>query len=109
MADLRPAGSFTTPATPATIASTTAPAAPVAAVSNLPVTSKKGGRRPDDWDKLAKEVEKEESEEKVEGDAALNKLFKQIYRDGGSGLDDGTLGAQIANFPLQPTRTLAAP
>lgn len=34
------------------------------------------------WDKLVAEVKAEEKEEKPEGDAALNKLFQQIYRDG---------------------------
>lgn len=34
------------------------------------------------WDKLAKEVDKEEEEEKKEGDAALNDMFKKIYEGG---------------------------
>ncbi|XP_060575167.1 protein SGT1 homolog [Ruditapes philippinarum] len=34
------------------------------------------------WDKLAKDVEKEEENEKKEGDAALNELFQKIYADG---------------------------
>mmetsp|Transcript_65102 Transcript_65102/g.205780 ORF Transcript_65102/g.205780 Transcript_65102/m.205780 type:complete len:128 (+) Transcript_65102:544-927(+) len=32
-----------------------------------------------DWDKLEKELEEEEKDEKLEGDAALNKLFRDIY------------------------------
>nr|AAF18438.1 Sgt1 [Oryza sativa] len=34
-----------------------------------------------DWDKLEAEVKKEEKEEKLEGDAALNKFFRDIYSD----------------------------
>ena len=34
------------------------------------------------WDKLVADVKREEKEEKPEGDAALNKLFQQIYHDG---------------------------
>ena len=35
-----------------------------------------------DWDKLVTEIKKEEKDEQLEGDAALNKLFQQIYSDG---------------------------
>ena len=35
-----------------------------------------------DWDKLVADVKKEEKDEKHEGDAALNSLFQQIYKDG---------------------------
>ncbi|KAH7513867.1 protein SGT1 homolog A isoform X2 [Ziziphus jujuba] len=34
-----------------------------------------------DWDKLEAEVKKEEKEEKLDGDAALNKLFRDIYQN----------------------------
>lgn len=34
------------------------------------------------WDHLATTVALEEKDEKLEGDAALNKLFQQIYADG---------------------------
>ena len=35
-----------------------------------------------DWDKLEAQVKKEEEDEKLEGDAALNKLFQKIYGQG---------------------------
>ena len=35
-----------------------------------------------DWDKLAATIKKEEQEEKLEGDAALQQLFQKIYSDG---------------------------
>ncbi|GLU21168.1 hypothetical protein SLE2022_373270 [Rubroshorea leprosula] len=34
-----------------------------------------------DWDKLEAEVKKEEKDEKLDGDAALNKFFRDIYQD----------------------------
>ncbi|RZC31286.1 Protein SGT1-like B isoform E [Glycine soja] len=37
--------------------------------------------RTKDWDKLEAQVKKEEKEEKLDGDAALNKLFRDIYQN----------------------------
>ncbi|TPX30539.1 hypothetical protein SmJEL517_g05928 [Synchytrium microbalum] len=53
---------------------------------SYPTSSKKAR----DWDKLTKEVETE----KPEGDAALNSLFQQIYKDA----DDDTRRAMIKSF-----------
>lgn len=47
-------------------------------VLNYPTSSTKG---PKNWDKIAKDVEEEEKKEQLEGDAAVNKLFQQIYAD----------------------------
>ncbi|CRK98233.1 CLUMA_CG011596, isoform A [Clunio marinus] len=44
---------------------------------SAPVVKKK---QPNDWEKLTKEIEK--SEDKEEGDAAVNALFKKIYESG---------------------------
>ncbi|PRD22220.1 UNVERIFIED_CONTAM: Sugt1 [Trichonephila clavipes] len=35
-----------------------------------------------DWDKVAVEIQKEEADEKLEGEAALNDIFQKIYADG---------------------------
>ncbi|KAL9973430.1 hypothetical protein ACROYT_G019890 [Oculina patagonica] len=35
-----------------------------------------------DWDKVAAQIAKDEKDEKLEGEAALNQLFQQIYGDG---------------------------
>ena len=34
------------------------------------------------WDKVVVDIKEEEKKEKLEGDAALNNLFQQIYTDG---------------------------
>ncbi|ONK80551.1 uncharacterized protein A4U43_C01F19100 [Asparagus officinalis] len=47
-----------------------------------------------DWDKLEAQVKKEEKEEKLDGDAALNKLFRDIYRDA----DEDTRRAMSKSF-----------
>ncbi|GAB4826308.1 Cochaperone protein [Ancistrocladus abbreviatus] len=47
-----------------------------------------------DWDKLEAEVKKEEKDEKLDGDAALNKFFQDIYRDA----DEDTRRAMRKSF-----------
>lgn len=39
-------------------------------------------KKPKNWDKIVADVVNEEKDEKLEGDAALNKLFQQIYANG---------------------------
>ena len=51
-------------------------------------------RAPKDWDKIEASVKKEEKDEKLEGDAALNKLFRDIYRDA----DEDTRRAMSKSF-----------
>ncbi|KAG8381242.1 hypothetical protein BUALT_Bualt06G0102100 [Buddleja alternifolia] len=47
-----------------------------------------------DWDKLEAQMKKEEKEEKLDGDAALNKFFRDIYQDA----DEDTRRAMSKSF-----------
>lgn len=47
--------------------------------SSYPSSKAAQTKKPTDWDKLEKEMEQESDDEKPEGDAALNKLFQDIY------------------------------
>ncbi|EEF49035.1 chaperone binding protein, putative [Ricinus communis] len=47
-----------------------------------------------DWDRLEAEVKKEEKDEKLDGDAALNKFFRDIYQDA----DEDTRRAMKKSF-----------
>ncbi|KAK2654000.1 hypothetical protein Ddye_013856 [Dipteronia dyeriana] len=66
------------------------------------ISSATGSQRPTypsskptkDWDKLEAEVKKEEKEEKLDGDAALNKFFREIYADA----DEDTRRAMKKSF-----------
>jgi suppressor of G2 allele of SKP1 len=50
------------------------------AIAQVEVVKPAVPKQAKNWDKLAKDLVKEE-EEKATGDAALNQLFQQIYRD----------------------------
>lgn len=69
-------------------------AAPPPAVQPKPAYPSSYNRKVFDWDKLESEIKKDEKDEKLEGDAALNKLFKDIY--GGS--DEDTRRAMNKSF-----------
>jgi len=67
------------------------------------IASSSGSQRPSypsskpkkvDWEKLEAQVKKEEKEEKLDGDAALNKFFRDIYQDA----DEDTRRAMRKSF-----------
>ncbi|XP_061361322.1 protein SGT1 homolog [Gastrolobium bilobum] len=74
----------------------------IGAPQRVNVSSVAGGERPNypsskqtrDWDKLEAQVKKEEKEEKLDGDAALNKFFREIYQDA----DEDTRRAMSKSF-----------
>ncbi|XP_074570052.1 protein SGT1 homolog isoform X1 [Curcuma longa] len=51
------------------------------AASNSQRPSYPSSKSRTDWDKLEAQMKKEEKDEKLNGDAALNKFFQDIYRD----------------------------
>lgn len=57
-------------------------AVPAAALSQAPTPAYPSSKGKKDWDRLVHDIKKEEEEEKPEGDAALNKLFQDIFSKG---------------------------
>lgn len=68
--------------------------APVNASADLRPAYPTSARSHRDWDHLEKEVKKEEETEDLEGDAALNRLFRSIY----AGADEDTRRAMNKSF-----------
>ena len=63
--------------------------------AQLPANRRDGGcRKPKDWNKLEAEVKQEEKDEKLDGDAGLQKFFQSIY----AGADEDTRRAMNKSF-----------
>lgn len=69
-----------------------AAAAPTEAAKPTPVYPYAGKKV--DWDKFAEDLKKEEKEEKLEGDQALMKFFKELYEGG----DEDTRRAMVKSM-----------
>ena len=59
-----------------------------------PVNYPSSSKKPKNWDKIDKDIEKEMALEKPEGEAALNSLFKSIYDKS----DEATRRAMIKSY-----------
>jgi len=68
--------------------------APVSGTSDIQPLYPSSSKHPKNWDKIDKDIEKEMANEKPEGEAALNSLFKDIY----SRSDEATRRAMIKSY-----------
>jgi len=87
---ISPAPARPAAAPPAPAAARAAADAPSAATPAAPLAK----RTPRDWSALEKEVEAEEKATKLEGDAALNSLFRDLY----ARADDDTRRAMVKSY-----------
>ncbi|CAI2354995.1 unnamed protein product [Caenorhabditis sp. 36 PRJEB53466] len=55
--------------------------APIVAPTPVPAASTSSTTVKKNWDAIEKQVVKEDEDEKLEGDAAVNKMFRKIYED----------------------------
>jgi hypothetical protein len=60
------------------------------------------------WDKLGGEIKEEEKNEKLEGDAALNKLFQQIYSDGSDEVKRAMNKSFVRTYTFFPPKNIMA-
>lgn len=68
--------------------------APGQLTSHVPPSYPTSSKNKKNWDEINKDLKKQESTEKPEGDAALNALFKQIYERA----DEDTRRAMIKSY-----------